>query len=133
MPQMNLIEFQRKFATEKACQDYLFHLRWPNNYQCPRCNHKKASFHTIRHLYQCKSCKYQVSLTAMTIFHKTRIPLKKWFWMIFLMSHQKNRPSILSLQKMLGIKNYKTAWLMSNKIQKALIGQDAYDKLVGLI
>jgi len=126
MPQINLIEFQRKFAFEKACQDHLFCLRWPNNYQCPRCGHKKASFHSIRHLYQCRLCKYQVSLTAGTIFHKTKIPLKKWFWMIFLMSHQKNSPSILSLQKMLEIKSYKTAWLMNNKIQKALTEQDAY-------
>ena len=82
---MGLIEFQRKFATEKACQRHLFRLRWPDGCQCPRCSYDKASFHSTRHLYQCKRCKYQVSLTAGTIFHKTRTPLRKWFWMIFLL------------------------------------------------
>lgn len=130
---MSLIKFQRKFATEKACQRHLFHLRWPDGYQCPRCGHNKASFHHTRHLYQCKSCKYQVSFTAGTIFHKTRTPLKKWFWMIFLMGRQKSGISMLSLQRMLEIKTYKTVWTMGHKIRKAMAKRDVYYKLAGLI
>ena len=26
---MSLIEFQKKFSTEEACQEHLFHMRWP--------------------------------------------------------------------------------------------------------
>jgi len=69
---INLIEFQKKFATEEACQKHLFHLRWPEGYRCPRCGHDQASFHRTCNLYQCKACKYQASLTAGPIFHKTR-------------------------------------------------------------
>jgi len=130
---MSLIEFQRKFATEKACQEHLFHLRWPEGFRCPRCGHDQASFHSTRHLYQCKSCKYQVSLTAGTIFHKTRTPLGKWFWMIFLMGRQKSGISMLSLQRMLEIRTYKTVWTMGHKIRKAMAERDAYYKLAGLI
>jgi hypothetical protein len=86
---MSLIEFQKKFATEKACRQHLFDLRWPGGYQCPRCGHTKYSFHSTRHLYQCTSCQYPVCLTPGTIIHKTRTRVRKWFWMIFLMARQK--------------------------------------------
>ncbi|MBK5102173.1 MAG: IS1595 family transposase [Desulfobacteraceae bacterium] len=130
---MSLIEFQRKFATEKACQGHLFRLRWPEGYHCPRCHHHHAYFHRTRHLYQCKACGYQVSLTAGTIFHKTRTPLRKWFWMIFLMGRQKSGISMLSLKRMLEIKGYKTAWTMGHKIRKAMADREASYKLAGLI
>ena len=130
---MSLIEFQRKFATEKACQEHLFRLRWPDGYQCPRCHHEHAYFHRTRHLYQCKACGYQASLTAGTIFHRTRTPLRKWFWMIFLVGRQKSGISMCSLQRMLEIKTYKTVWVMGHKIRKAMADRDAHYKLAGLI
>ena len=130
---MSLMEFQRRFSTEKSCRQHLFRLRWPDGYMCPRCGHTKYSFHGTRNLYQCKSCKYQVSVTAGTVFHKTRTPLRKWFWMIFLMARQKSGISMLSLQRMLGIKSYKTVWVMGHKIRKAMAHRDAYYRLAGLI
>jgi hypothetical protein len=35
----SLIQFQKKFSTEKACQKHLFRLRWPEGFRCPRCQH----------------------------------------------------------------------------------------------
>ena len=84
---MNLLDFQNKFSTEEACQEHLFNMRWPNGYRCPRCDHNKAYFHQSRHLHQCKKCGYQASLTAGTIFHKTRTPLVKWFWTLPTIHH----------------------------------------------
>src|SRR5665647_3076269 len=72
---LSLLQFQKKFGTEKACQKQLFRLRWPEGFKCPRCGQMEAYFHSKRHLYQCKSCGYQASLTAGTVFHKTRTPL----------------------------------------------------------
>lgn len=130
---MSLIEFQSKFTTEESCQEHLFHMRWPDGYHCPRCNHDQAYFHKPRHLYQCKNCGYQVSLTAGTIFHKTRTPLRKWFWMIFLMGRQKSGISMLSLQRLLEIKSYKTVWTMGHKIRKAMSDRDTHYQLAGLV
>jgi transposase-like protein len=130
---LNLLKFQRKFSTVKACQKHLFKLRWPEGYQCPRCGHQKASFIRTRHLYQCCSCRYQVSLTAGTVLHKTRTPLPKWFWMILLIGRQKSGISMLSLQRMLEIRSYKTVWTMGHKIRKAMADRDANYQLAGLI
>ena len=82
----NLFEFQRMFPTEKRCHNFLFKQRWPDGFSCPRCGHNRFSFVSTRKLYQCKNCGYQASVTAGTIFHKTRKPLKQWFWMIFLIT-----------------------------------------------
>ena len=94
---LNLMQFQKKFGTEKACQKHLFRLRWPEGFRCPRCQHSEASVHRTRRPYHCKACGYQASLTAGTVFHKTRTPLTKWFWMIWLMGRQKSGISMLSL------------------------------------
>jgi len=98
---LSLMQFQKKFGTEKACQKHLFRLRWPEGFRCPRCQHDQAYFQRSRNLYHCRACGYQASLTAGTVFHKTRTPLHKWFWMIWLMGRQKSGISMLSLQRML--------------------------------
>jgi transposase-like protein len=130
---IDLLELQNKFGTEEACLDHLFRLRWPEGYTCPRCGSKRHYFHSTRKLYQCAECEYQVSLTAGTIFHKTRTPLKHWFWMIFLMVRQRSGVSMLSLQRMLGMKCYKTVWTMGQKIRKAMADRDAQYQLGGLV
>jgi transposase-like protein len=130
---LSLIEFQQGFSTEEACMEHLFRLRWPEGYRCPRCGHGSYCFHSTRKLYQCSKCKYQVSVTAGTIFHKTRTSLVKWFWMIFMMTRQKSGVSMLSLQRMLGISSYKTVWTMGHKIRKAMADRDARYQLAGLV
>ena len=36
------LEFESRFASEEACRDYLFALRWPEGFRCPRCGHERA-------------------------------------------------------------------------------------------
>jgi hypothetical protein len=59
--------------------------------------------------------------------------LSKWFWLIWLMGRQKSGISMLSLQRMLEIKSYKTVWTMGHKIRKAMADRDANYKLAGLM
>jgi transposase-like protein len=130
---LNLVEFQRRFSSEESCMEHLFALRWPGGYRCPRCGHGSYCFHSTRRLYQCSKCKYQVSVTAGTIFHKTRTPLAIWFWMILMMARQKSGLSMLGCQRMLGIKTYKTVWTMGHKIRKAMADRDSQYQLAGLV
>lgn len=130
---MSLLEFQNRFPDEDSCREHLFRIRWPEGFSCPRCGHEEYSHITTRHLYQCRSCNYQVSVTAGTVFHKTRTPLRKWFWMILLMARQKSGVSILGMQRLLAIRSYKTAWLMGHKIRKAMADRDIRYQLAGLV
>lgn len=130
---INFLEFQRRFATEQDCYDFLFRQRWPNGFVCPKCGQNKAYYLKNHGLYQCANCHHQASVTAGTIFHKTRIPLVKWFWMIFFLARNKSGYSILNLQKLLDIGTYKTALLMANKIREAMAHRDTCYKLSGII
>ena len=75
----SLLEFQKAFATEEACAQHLKEVRWPDGFVCPRCGHGVAWFIRTRKILDCKDCRAQTSLTAGTIFHKTRTPLLKWY------------------------------------------------------
>ena len=131
--QMSLLEFQQAFSSEAACLEYLFQKRWPEGFRCPRCEYDGYYFLKKRRLYQCRGCGYQASVTAGTIFHKTRTPLRYWFWMIFLMSRQKGGVSMLGLQKMLKMSSYQTVWTMGQKIRHAMATRNERYGLRGLV
>jgi len=60
----------------------------------------------------------QVSLTAGTIFHKSKTPLLKWFWLIYRMATSKTGVSIAEMRRELEINDYKTIWVMAHKVEK---------------
>lgn len=130
---INLLEFQKRFPDDATCVDHLWRLRWPNGFKCPRCGNRANSFIKSRRLYQCKACRYQASVTAGTVFHKTRTPIHKWFWMIFMMTRQKSGVAMLRMQALLGIGSYKTVWMMGHKIRKGMEDRDSHYWLGGLI
>lgn len=112
-----ILEFQRRFSREEDCEEFLFHWRWPHGFRCPRCGGEPATRLSTRRQYQCRSCRYQVSVTAGTALHKTKLPLRVWFWAIFLVARHKKSISALQLQADLGIGSYRTAWLLLHKIR----------------
>ncbi|HEC41746.1 MAG TPA: IS1595 family transposase, partial [Bacteroides sp.] len=81
-------EFLQQFKTEEDCWNYLFEIRWPNGFQCPRCNCGKYWI-TEKRLIHCVTCEHQASITAGTIFHGTRKPLLLWFHIIWWVVAQK--------------------------------------------
>lgn len=69
----------------------------------------------------CASCGMQVSVTAGTIFDRTRTPLPIWFRAIWWVVAQKNGASALGLQRVLGLGSYETAWTWLHKIRRAMV------------
>lgn len=130
---MSFINFQTRFNTDLKCREYLFSQKWPNGFKCSCGNQECYYILKSRKIYQCKECKKQYSVTANTIFDKTRMPLNVWFSFIFLMLREKHGISSLSAQRLLGIKTYRTTWLMAQKIRKCLLDRDEKYKLSGII
>ena len=129
----SLLGFQKAFATEEACAQHLQAMRWPEGFVCPHCGHPEAWAIRTRQLLDCKGCRSKVSVTAGTIFHKTRTPLVKWYWLLYRMALDKIGVSVAEMQRVLEIKDYKTAWLMAHKVRKAMADRDARYRLAGLI
>lgn len=114
-------EFQRQFATEEACHDYLAACRWPDGFVCPRCGHRQAYQMTRHRRWQCAACRYQVSLTAGTILHNTKTPLTVWFWAAYLAVTDKRGISALLLQRQMALRRYETAWMLLHKLRRAMV------------
>jgi transposase-like protein len=126
-----LPEFEAELATEKACREYLFRLRWPDGFRCPRCGHSKA-WPIGEILWQCTECHYRTSLTAGTVFENTRKPLTLWFRAMWWVTSQKNGASALGLQRILGLGSYETAWTWLHKLRRAMV-RPGRDRLSGAI
>jgi transposase-like protein len=117
----DLGQFQRQFATEEACQEYLSACRWPDGYACPRCDHRRAYALGAYRRWQCAACRHQVSLTAGTILHNTKTALTHWFWAAYLMTTDTRGISALLLQRQLGLRRYETAWMILHKLRRAMV------------
>lgn len=128
---ISLLDFQNLFPSEQSCWDYLVKMRWPDGFECPRCQKKSACLNQRRKVFECYNCGAQISATTGTAFHKSRQPLQKWFWAIFLMSSSNKGVSMLYLQTQLGIKSYRAAWLMGQKIRSAMIARDKLYQISG--
>jgi transposase-like protein len=116
-----LPEFQSKFASEEACQQYLAACRWPDGFVCPRCGNRRAYELVKLRRWQCIGCRHQASLTAGTILHNTKTPLTVWFWAAYLMATDKRGISALLLQRQLALRRYETAWMMLHKFRRAMV------------
>lgn len=126
-----IAELEARFSTEEACRNYLFALRWPKGFHCPRCDNTKA-WPVREMLFQCGSCGYQTSVIAGTIFENTHKPLVVWFRAIWWVVTQKNGASALGLKRVLGLGSYKTAWSWLHKIRRAMV-RPGRDRLCGRV
>jgi len=115
-----LAELEARFSDEQACREYLFRLRWPEGFRCPRCGESKT-WPLQSGRWQCARCGHQGSVTAGTIFQGTRTPLTVWFRAMWWMTSQKNGISALGLQRVLGWGSYQTAWVCLHKLRRAMI------------
>ncbi len=128
---VTLAAFETRFASEGACRDFLFGLRWPQGFRCPRCNGSKA-WPAGSTLFQCSSCAYQASVTAGTIFQDTHKPLTMWFRAAWWLTNQKTGASALGLQRLLGLGSYETAWAWLHKFRRAMV-RPGRDRLCGRV
>jgi transposase-like protein len=122
---LSLSEFQRLYGTEELCEAALEKTRWPDGFRCPRCGGNEHGLVYGRRLkrYQCRICRHQATLTAGTIMQATKLPLTTWFQAFYLIGQAKTGISSLELSRHLDV-NYDTAWLLHNKILKAMSDRD---------
>ena len=95
-------------------------MRWPNGFECPACK-SKEHHRTARGLYECRKCRRQTSVTAGTLFHDTRKPLRLWFEAMWHITNQKYGANALGLQRILGLGSYHTAWRWLHRLRRAMV------------
>lgn len=124
-------EFQSWFRTDADCLDYLEWLRWPGGFACPDCG-PNGGWRLGDGRFMCSGCGGRTSVTAGTIFDRTRTPLTVWFTACWLFASGKNGVSALNLKRTLEIGSYQTAWAMLHRLRSVLV-RPGRDRLSGVV
>ena len=124
-------EFGSWFTSDADCLDYLEWLRWPAGFVCPTCG-AAGGWRLGDGRYRCLECRAACSVTAGTIFDRTRTPLTVWFTACWLFATQKDGISALSVQRALEIGSYQTAWAMLHRFRSVLV-RPGRERLAGIV
>ena len=141
-----LAEFDALLPDEEACRKALMAQRWSDGkVKCPRCGNEKVWALKARpYHWVCKSGKettdkqtgevvtcrknggYRFSLITATIFENTKIPLKTWFTIAYLMLTAKKGISALQLHRVIfgedSTHAYRTTWYVAMRLRAAMRG-----------
>jgi hypothetical protein len=120
-PGLSMAEFFERYGSEAQCEAALFAARWPQSWRCPSCQCPwYSSFvRAGRRYWQCSAHRHQSSLISGTVFEATKLPLKRWFLAMHLLTQAKNNVSALELTRHLGA-CYKTAHTMKHKLMEVM-------------
>lgn len=126
-----IVAFTRMFPDEAACEAYLYAVRWPSGFRCPKCGSVKGYEYDGKRVIQCEN-HHLTSLTAGTAMHKSKQDLLTWFWAAYFVSTHTPGISAKQFQKHLRIPRYETAFQLLHKVRSALAPPNR-DKLKGHI
>jgi transposase-like protein len=104
---------------------------WPTGFHCPACGGAGA-WRMSRGLWLCRKCRRQTSVTVGTIFERSRLPLPLWFRAMWHITNQKNGASAMTVQRLLGLGSYQTAWAWLHKLRRAMV-RPGRDRLAGVV
>lgn len=131
---LSMADFMDSYGTEEQCHAALVASRWPDGFVCPHCGQPKHS-HFVRkglEYWQCADCREQTTAICGTIFQATKLPLRRWFLAMHLLTQAKNNVSALELKRHLGVR-YKTAWLMKHKLMQVMLEREESRRLDGRV
>lgn len=115
----SLYELMEHFTTEEKCVNHLAHIRWQGKPTCPYCDHDHAYEMNVTgrgKRWKCAECRKQFSVRVGTVFEESKIPLKKWFVAIYLITSHKKGISSHQLARDLKV-TQKTAWFLLHRVR----------------
>lgn len=129
----SLIDLQNEFRTEQDCIEYLEKMRWNGEVVSPFDPSSKV-YKCKNNLYRCKNTGKYFNAKTNLIFHKTSLPLIKWYMAIWLVMTHKKGISSVQVGKDIGV-TQKTAWFILQRIRLSLgyINLQEDEKLDGAI
>ncbi len=130
---ISAFQFFDNFPDEKSARIYFEKQMWSDEPVCPYCGGKHITTLKKEGVYRCKSnaCKKDFTVRVGTVMHKSKIPLRKWLYAMYLVVTSRKGVSSLQLSKELGI-TQKSAWFLLQRIREAC-SDDNPTKLTGTI
>ena len=122
------------FPDEEAARLYLESRLWPDGVRCPEC--KSGERITTRKrigFYRCNACgDFDFTVRTGTIFERSKVPLHKWIYAIYLLVTARKGISSLQLAKEIGI-TQKSAWFVLHRLREACSTPAVIEKLKGIV
>ena len=115
---LTIQQFFERFPDDDACLDHLLEVRYGRESFCPKCGAETHWYRLSKEpAYTCKWCGWHIHPMVGTPFHRTRTPLQKWFFTLYMFTTTRNGVSAKEIQRQTGV-TYKTAWRMGHEIRK---------------
>jgi transposase-like protein len=114
----SLYELMETFPDEQSCIDHFTSIRWVNGPFCPYCGHDTIYHFSDKRTHKCAQCRQRFSIKVGTIFEDTKIPLRKWFMAIWLITSHKKGIASTQIAKDLKV-TQKTGWFMLHRLRHA--------------
>ena len=124
-------DFFNRFPDNDTCLEHLMQVKYGDALDCPKCG-KHGKFHRIRKIpaYECAWCGHHVHPMTGTPFERSRTPLTKWFYAMYLFTTSRHGVPAKELARQLGV-TYKCAWRMGHEIRKHMADTDGNPPLTG--
>lgn len=114
----SLFDLMEAFPDEQACIDHLRSIRWRDGEFCPHCNSNKIYHFSDRKTFKCGECRQRFSIKVGTIFEDTKLPLRKWFMAMWMITNHPKGIASTTLAKDLKI-TQKSAWFVMHRLRHA--------------
>jgi len=114
----SLYDLTAAFPDEQACLDHIRQIRWRDGEYCPHCGGTRIYHFSDKRNFKCGDCRQRSSIKVGTIFQDSKLPLRKWFMAIWMISNHPKGIASTTLAKDLKI-TQKTAWFVLHRIRHA--------------
>lgn len=119
--ELSFEEFCENYPDAEACYKFLADLKWKNGYTCLRCNNTTYCKGRVAYSRRCTKCTYEESVLLNTVFHNSRIPIVKAFYLVYLVYNSKGNISARQLSEKLDIR-VSTCWAYAIRIKRVMDG-----------
>jgi transposase-like protein len=127
-----LYDLQAAFPDEQSCVDHVRSIRWKDGEFCPHCGGTRIYHFSDKQNFKCGDCRQRFSIKVGTIFHDTKLPLRKWFMAIWMITNHPKGIASTTLAKDLGV-TQKTAWFVLHRIRHAARTKSFQAPLKGIV
>jgi transposase-like protein len=114
----SLFDLLAAFPDEQACIDHVRAFRWRDGEFCPHCGGTRIYEFSDRKTFKCGDCRQRFSIKVGTIFESTKLPLRKWFMAIWMITNHPKGIASTTMAKDLDI-TQKTAWFVLHRVRHA--------------